>query len=159
MIRLVPMDETDFARPLARAIPRRAERYVARGVWREERALDASLQLYAQLLPQGGSTPHPHFVRVEESSTETTVGEAWYDTEEVAGVVPFWIEWITIEPEHRRKGYASAALDLLEQDARRLGAARTGLDVWSNNPGAFELYRKQGDRTIRQSLVEPLDDE
>ena len=159
MIRLVPMDENDFARYLARAIPRRAERYAARGVWKEERALETSRQLYAQLLPQGASTPHQHFVRIVESATEASVGEAWYRTEEVGGVVQFWIEWITIEPEHRRKGYASAALDLLEQEARRLGATRTGLDVWSDNPGAFELYRKQGYRTIRQSLVKPLDDQ
>ena len=64
--------------------------------------------------------------------------------EEQGGKVRFWVEWLTIDPEHRRKGFASEALEALAKEARERGAERMGLFVFTDNPGAMALYEKLG---------------
>ena len=157
MVRLEPMSEADFAQYLARAIPRRAERFASRGIWSEREALDASRETYGRLLPQGVHTPGNHFCHVIDGVSGQRVGEAWYTTRKEGGVLHFWVEWIWIEPEHRRHGYATEALRLLEGEARRLGAPQIGLDVWTDNPGAVELYRKLGYSPALLSMVKAPD--
>ena len=157
MIRLEPMNESEFAQFLERAIPRRAARLVARGVWVEPEAIEASRAAYRRALPQGLSTPDEHLRHIVRVEGGDRVGEVWYSCRTEGGRLQFWVEWISIEPEHRRQGLASAALDLLEAEARRRGAPRIGLDVWIDNPGAIELYRKRGYTTSRAAMVKPLD--
>lgn len=144
MIRLEPMDDAGFRAFLDRAIPRRAEKWVQRGIWSPDRALEASRQEYAELFPRGRETPHHHFRDVVETASGAVVGEAWYTARESGGKVEFWIQWISIWPEHRRRGYGRELLGLLEEEARRLGAPRSILTVWMDNPGALALYAKLG---------------
>lgn len=150
------MGPTDFEEFLERAIPRRAERFVARGIWAGPEAPEASRRLYEKAFPQGLATPNQHLCRIVDSSTDARVGEAWYTTERQGGTVQFWVEWISIDPPFRRRGYATAALRRLEEEARKLGATRIGLLVWEDNPGAVELYRKLGYSTASRNMVKPL---
>lgn len=157
MTLLEPMSEVDFGRFLERAIPRRAARYVSRGVWTEAHALEASREFYSRLLPQGLATPNHHFCHVLDEPGKARVGEVWYTAANEGGVVQFWIEWIWIEPECRRRGFAIQALRLLEEEARQRGAARIGLDVWRDNPGAIKLYEKLGYSSVSMSMVKSLE--
>lgn len=153
MLRLEPMDDPQFAVFLERAIPRRAERYVRRGVWAEEEALAASRALYARALPNGRRTEGQNFCRLVQAPGGTPVGEVWYSVQPEGGRVLFWVEWIWIEPEHRRRGLATEAFRELVAEAKRQGASRVGLDVWFDNPGAIELYRKLGFAPARMSMI------
>lgn len=144
VIRLEPMDETEFRAFVGKAIPRRAAKWVERGIWTEAKALETSERLYTQRLPEGRLTPGNQFVNVVDPDRGGHLGEAWYAVEEQGGKLQFWVEWIQIEPEHRRKGYATEALRALEETARELGADRIGLTVWSDNPNAIRLYSKLG---------------
>lgn len=157
MIRLRPFNEADFQDFLRRAIPRYAARKVERGLWAEEQALESSTSDYARFLAQGKETPRHHFCCLVEEPGETRVGEAWYTAEEQGGKTQFWIEWIWVEPQYRRRGYATQALRRLEEEARRLGADRVGLTVWMDNPGAIELYSKLGYATANMGLTKSLD--
>jgi ribosomal protein S18 acetylase RimI-like enzyme len=156
VIRLEPMDETDFREFVQRTIPRYAARKVERGLWKEEGALETSRADYARLLPQGRETPDHHFCNLRDAASGTRVGEVWYTAPVRGGKVQFWIEWIWVEPEHRRRGYATQALDRLEEEARRLGAERTGLNVWMDNPGAVALYSKLGYTTANMAMTKSL---
>jgi len=147
------MDEADFDRFVERAVPRRAARLVARGVWAEAEAVPASRAAYRRAFPQGLRTPDEHVCHIVRVADGQRVGEVWYSARLEGGLVQFWIEWIWIEPEHRRQGLATAALEALEAEARRRGAPRLGLDVWMDNPGAVELYRKLGFAISRASMV------
>jgi GNAT superfamily N-acetyltransferase len=150
------MDDAGFRAFRDRAIARRAERWTARGIWRADRALEASRKDYAETFSQGRETPNQNFLDVVEASTGAVVGEAWYRARESGGKIEFWIMWISIWPEHRRKGYGAELLGLLEEEARRLGAERTLLDVWADNPGAFALYTKVGYVLSSRTLVKDV---
>lgn len=138
------MDDSGFDAFLARAVPRRAERYVRRGVWTPEDAAEASRKEYAERFPNGRATPHQFLFDVVETEGGTVVGEAWYTARPRGGKVEFWIQWISIWPEHRRRGYGLELLRLLEEEARRHGAEKSWLDVWTDNPGALALYTRFG---------------
>lgn len=147
------MSPHEFREFLERATARRAARFSSRGIWTEEAALGAAQAAYARTFPDGRLRP-PHTVcRLVEERGNHTVGELWYQSETEGGKVQFWINWIWIDPEHRRRGYATEALRAAESEARRRGAPKVGLDVWLDNLGALELYRKCGYRPIRSSLV------
>lgn len=156
MIRLVPMDDAGFRSFLDRAIPRRAERYAQRGIWQPDKALEASRELYAELFVRGRLTPHQHFVDVIDDASGTRAGEVWYEVRESGGKVDFCIQWLHIEPEFRRRGFATEALRLLEEEARRRGAEWTRLMVWTDNPGAIHLYSKLGYATQTMGMAKSL---
>jgi ribosomal protein S18 acetylase RimI-like enzyme len=155
VLRLEPMDDAAFEAFLRRAVPRRAERWVARGIWTPDRALEASRQAYAEQFPQGRKTPGNCLYDVVDTPSGSVVGEAWYTAREGGGKITFWIEWIAIWPEYRRRGFGSELLGLLEQEALRLGADRTGLTVWTDNPRALALYTKLGYTAANVNMVKP----
>ena len=156
MIRLDPMDETGYKEFLARGIPRLAEMTVRRGLWSRQGALEASQEVYAALLPQGLATPHFRLRVLVDGSSNTQVGEVMYKVEERGGKVEFSIEWIWVDPARRRQGYATQALLMLEDEARRVGADRTRLFVWMDNPEAIALYSKLGYSTISMGMSKSL---
>lgn len=122
-----------------------------RGLWTEERSLETSRTLIERLLPQGRETPGCRFY-VIVSEDGTRIGETWYSLEEEGGKKRFWVEWITIDPPYRRRGYASDALRLLQDEARGLGADSIGLNVWADNPEAIRLYSKLGYTVLNMSM-------
>ena len=156
MVRLEPMSAEDFQACANRSIARHAADQVSRGLWTEEAALEASRSDFAQLLPEGRETPNRHFVNVIEVSSGRRVGEAWYLAEVKGGKTQFWIDWVFIEPQHRRRGYATQVLQQLAAEASRLGADRVGLSVLSDNVEALALYTKLGFRQTRFGMSRPL---
>lgn len=144
MVRLEPMTEVEFETSKAQAIPRHAASQVRHGLWLQDRAEEASRADFAQLLPQGRLTPNYRFANVVDEATDSRVGETWYSVHEKAGKTTLWVDWIWIEPEFRRRGFATQTLLALEAEATHLGAYRTGLHVVADNEGARELYSKLG---------------
>jgi len=156
-IRLEPMSEEEFQESLQRSISLHAADYVRRGLWTEEEAVATMTKEFGRLFPQGHGTPDRYFAWVVDAARDQRVGETWYLAEERGGKVRFWVDWIWIEPEHRRRGYATATFRRLEDEARRFGADRMGLTVWSDNPGAIALYAKLGYTTTTMWMTKPLD--
>jgi len=154
--RLEPMSEEEFQAFLQRQVPRRAAKWVERGIWTEATALEESRRVYDQLLPEGRTTPGNHFLKVVETTRRVPIGEVWYTAVHRGGKQQFWVEWIQIEPDHRRKGFATTVMGILEDLARASGADRVGLTVWEDNPAAARLYAKLGFRSASLNMVKPL---
>ena len=150
------MDEPEFQQSLQRSISRHAADYVRRGLWTEAESLAAMAREFGRMFPQGRHTPDRYFARLVDAARDQRVGETWYLAEHRGGKVRFWVDWIWIEPEYRRQGYATAAFRQLEDEARRLGADRIGLSVWSDNPGAVALYTQLGYSTTTMSMMKLL---
>jgi ribosomal protein S18 acetylase RimI-like enzyme len=150
------MTAAEFAEFLERSIARKSAKWVERGIWAAEDAVETCRRDYAEFLPQGSATPHHRFCWLVAGSSEDRVGEVWYMTPPQGGKVQFWVNWLAVDPEHRRHGYATEALRLLEEEARRLGADRALLTVWADNPGAMALYAKLGYVPSNLNLVKRL---
>jgi ribosomal protein S18 acetylase RimI-like enzyme len=56
----------------------------------------------------------------------------------------WWVYDIEIDEEHRRRGYARAALRRAEEEVRRLGGTTLGLNVFGFNSEARGLYESLG---------------
>ncbi len=138
------MSEESFEASRKKAIERHAEDEVRHGFWTPEHALEASRADFDQLLPQGRETPHFHLCKVIDENSETAVGETWYTIEQKRGKAQFWVHWIWIEPQFRRRGYATQVFQHLEREARKQGASRIGLHVLTDNAEALALYAKLG---------------
>lgn len=60
------------------------------------------------------------------------------------------------EPE-RRRGIGRRLLDAAQGWARARGASELQLDVWEFPAGPLDFYERAGYRTLRRTLVRPLD--
>lgn len=71
---------------------------------------------YAELLPTGADTKDYHFWTITQ--TGAPVGFLWVRVDEAARHA-FLFE-IAVHPDHRGRGYSGRALDLLEEDIKRM---------------------------------------
>jgi ribosomal protein S18 acetylase RimI-like enzyme len=104
----------------------------------------AARRFMENLLPQGPQTPgqHLHSIVVGGQS----VGTLWW-AEQLDETPPrAYIYDLEVDEEHRGKGVGSAAMQALEDEARRLGAEQVMLSVFFENPGAIRLYERLGFR-------------
>jgi ribosomal protein S18 acetylase RimI-like enzyme len=150
------MDDDQFRTLLERSIPRRAEKWVERGIWAKEPSLEAARTQYAHRLAQGRSTPSNQFCALVDQATGERVGVVWYSARTEGGKLQFWVEWLEVDPVCRRRGYATHVLGLLENEAVARGADRIGLNVWMDNPGAIALYTKLGFSPSRMVMTKEL---
>lgn len=143
MVRLEPMDDATFATWQEASIREYAAEKVEAGAWPASDALERSRREFAQELPDGRATAG-HEVRSVVTDAGERVGMVWFATEERPFGRVVFIYDISIEPAHRRRGYAQAALAEVEAYARDHGLVGVQLHVFGANAGARELYRRAG---------------
>jgi RimJ/RimL family protein N-acetyltransferase len=153
MIRLRPMSQSEFEASVERTIVRRAENSVRRGLWTEAAALQASRLTSAGILQDGLTATGHAYCQIIESENNTLVGETWFVQREDGGIPTIWVDWLWIDPAHRRRGYATQVLRELARRAGELGAGNIGLDVYADNPEAAGLYAKLGYVPLATSLI------
>ena len=143
MIRLEPMDASTYATWMETSIREYAQEKIEAGTWPEAEALERSARAYRELLPEGLATPG-HEVRSMINEAGDQVGHAWFTPEaRPIGRVVFIYD-IGVDAEHRRKGYAQAALAEIESFAREHGCVGVQLHVHGANTGARALYQRAG---------------
>jgi ribosomal protein S18 acetylase RimI-like enzyme len=130
-----------------------AERAAADHVSLEMAGQYARVQL-ARLLPDGHLTVGHRFLRVLSTDSGQGVGDVWFwiDSENKQA----FLYYIAVLPEHRRRGFASAALVAIEEMVRAAGCISLGLNVFSSNHGAIALYRRLGFCTVASYWTKPL---
>lgn len=148
------MNQAQFTSFLAAIFPSYvAERAAADHVSLEVAEQYARGQL-TRLLPDGHLTVGHRFLRVLSTDSGQKVGDVWFwiDSENKQA----FLYYIAVLPEHRRKGFASAALTALEAMVRAAGCISLGLNVFSSNHGAIALYRKLGFCAVASYWNKPL---
>lgn len=116
-----------------------------------EEALAEAKREFAEMLPNGLSTQDNVLRIIVDADEEKAVGIIWYLFETTDGIKQVFLSDFIIKEEERRKGYASAALTEMEQDAGRNGCAESIIYVWKHNPPGINLYTKCGYATFRES--------
>ena len=143
VIRLEPMDDSTYAAWHVASVRDYAQEKVESGNWLAGDAMERSERAFAELLPDGRETPG-HEIRSMVNDVGERVGYAWFVPEDRPfGRVVFLYD-IAVDPTHRRKGYAHAALGEIEAYAREHGYVGVQLHVFGGNTGARELYRRAG---------------
>jgi GNAT superfamily N-acetyltransferase len=96
----------------------------------------------ARYLPQGSDTAGHRVCRLVAQPGGVSVGDVWYqlflDTGEAH------VHWLGTSYDQRRKGYARAALAMVEREVRAQGVKHLSLGVFVPNVAARALYRGLG---------------
>lgn len=143
MTRLEPMTQARYETWLEATIREYAAEKVASGNYAEEGSLERSKGEFDSLLPNGRQTEGHEILSMVDDAGED-VGYVWFTTEDrPVGRVVFIYD-IAVDPEHRRKGHAQAALLEVEAYAREHGCVGVMLHVFGSNNGARRLYLKAG---------------
>ncbi len=104
-------------------------------------AQEESTQLIRSLFPDNQPTEGQTVVHVMDGATR--VGILWYAFQVESKRVFIYHVWM--HEAYRGRGYATAALQLLETiTAHELGATSIGLSVFGSNPDAQRFYARLG---------------
>lgn len=144
MVRLVPMNETEFQAYLDMSLPGYAQEHVAAGNWSAEGALERARQQVLHLLPEGLHTEGHSFYTIEDEEQAIPLGVLWVAVEERAGIRRAFVYDIVIHEEYRRQGYGTQAFQAMEERVRELGVDTISLHVFGHNRPAREMYTKLG---------------
>ncbi|HEY6057247.1 MAG TPA: GNAT family N-acetyltransferase [Candidatus Limnocylindrales bacterium] len=140
-VRLVPMSEAAFAVWRERSVDDYAADRHATGQWPPGEALEMARGQFAALLPHGRDTPGHDFWTIVEGDED--VGILWTGPER--GRPECWLVYdLWVAPDCRERGVGRAALDALDEEARRRGKRKLGLHVFGWNRVARRLYARAG---------------
>jgi ribosomal protein S18 acetylase RimI-like enzyme len=143
MTRLEPMTQARYEKWLVATIRDYAAEKVASGNYAEEGSLERAKGEFDALLPQGLQTPGHEITSMVDDDGDA-VGYVWFTIEErPVGRVVFIYD-IAVDPAHRRKGHAQAALAAVEAYAREHNCIGVMLHVFGSNTGARQLYLRAG---------------
>ena len=145
MVQLLPMAPAEHEAWLAHAVDDYASDKVRSGAWQAEGAVERSQAEFQKLLPDGLASQDNYLYSIwsDDAPLDTPVGVLWMAVPPWKPPLAFVFDFIIFEP-YRRRGYASQALQALEDRVRGLGLDTIGLHVFGHNHGARALYEKAG---------------
>lgn len=144
MIRLEPMNETEYQQYLSASVAEYAQEHVKAGRWNTEDALQKATQEYADILTDGLHTRSQYLFTIVDEQTGTNVGMLWFAVTERAGERVAFVYDVNIYEQFRRRGYGEQAFLAMETKARESGLKRIGLHVFGHNSAARAMYEKLG---------------
>ncbi|GGR22859.1 hypothetical protein GCM10008957_38650 [Deinococcus ruber] len=138
------MTDQTFQQFLAHTVPQYAAEKVRSGEWSSQEAQARGEGEFRMLLPQGIGTPQNILYDLYDPAVGQNVGVLWYALRQNGSQVSAFVYEIEIYPDYRRRGYATRAFELLEQDAAGHGAGSVQLHVFGHNHVARALYERLG---------------
>jgi ribosomal protein S18 acetylase RimI-like enzyme len=152
MVRLEPMARAEFDPFLEHLLRSYAADHVRGGRWSADEAPEKARAEVGHLLPEGLATPNHYFFTIVADPGAEKVGVVWLAIEP-RGAFVYDLE---VHPEHRRRGYAEAAMRAAEVVAREKGSARIALHVFAENAAARRLYTKLGYSETNVVMAKPI---
>lgn len=140
---LEPITTAQFEKWKPASIVDYAREHTIGGRWTANEALRKSREEFETLLPKGMATPRHRFFSIARLPDRKAVGMVWIQMQSKPRPSAFIFN-IEIFKPFRRRGYATQAMTLLEQEARRLGLVNIRLHVFAHNAAARPLYEKLG---------------
>jgi len=153
---LTPMRPEQFASFAEECIAAYARDNATAGRWPAADALAQAEAEFARLLPRRLETPNHFIYEIGAEAGGEVVGFLWFAVQEAGDARAGYVYNIRIKPEHRGRGHAKAALDLIEAIALEKGVPAIALHVFSFNGGAVALYRSLGYGITGYNMLKPL---
>ena len=144
MLELRPMTSESFQRFLDHSVPQYAAEKVRSGEWSAQGAQGRGEGEFRMLLPGGTDIPDHFLFHLHDAHAGLDVGVLWYTLRNNPQGVSAFVYEVEIFADHRRRGHATQAFALLEQDASAHGAANIQLHVFGHNHAARALYEELG---------------
>lgn len=144
LVRLQPMNETEYQEYLEGAIADYAQEHVKAGRWNAEDALQKAAREYADILTDGLHTRNQYLFTIVDERTGNKVGMLWFAATERANEPVAFVYDVIVYEQFRRSGYGEQAFQAMETKARELGLKRIGLHVFGHNFAARAMYEKLG---------------
>jgi RimJ/RimL family protein N-acetyltransferase len=155
-IKLVELDEASYREYREDLTRDYAQDKVRAGVWSTAEAESRAAQELDELLPDGPATRDHFLYSVRDESVPAEVGVVWFAVRNSGVGRSLWIYDIIIYEQFRRRGYARRSLELVEDEARDLGARRVELHVFGHNEGARTLYEQMGYGVTSLIMAKPV---
>jgi ribosomal protein S18 acetylase RimI-like enzyme len=133
-----PMTDDEVAAFVASHVEVYAADIARHAGWTPAEARAKAERDMAATFPRGHLRPEHTLLVLEEDGER--VGELWLKDAERG----LWLYWVSIVPERRGRGLGREAMRLVEEEARRRGAAEIELNVVGGNDAARSLYRSLG---------------
>jgi ribosomal protein S18 acetylase RimI-like enzyme len=138
------MNSVEFEKFRAHTISEYAAVHVSVGNWTKEESHERSTQAIETLLPRGVETESA-LVLTAENEEGAPIGYLWIalqrDSNPQSGA---WIYDIELYEQFRGKGYGRELLRVAEEEVKRHGVSKLGLNVFGNNAIARNLYETSG---------------
>jgi GNAT superfamily N-acetyltransferase len=150
-LRLEPMSDADIAAFPMSQLVEYAQQIEVYGGWTADDARAKAERDMALTFPGGQLLPGHSLFHLVEEATGERAGVLWYRQDERG----LWLFQVTIEESRRGQGLGREAMELLEAEARRLGAPRIELNVFGGNDAARSLYRGMGYREDAVTMSKP----
>ena len=142
-VELRPMRDDEFAAWLPQMQDSYAQAMADDGGFAADAAAEKAAADIAHLFPDGGPSAD-QLVFVLEADGEP-VGELWLaERADMSNHPCLFVYDVHVEEAHQGRGYGKAAMLLAEDEARRRGIGRVGLNVFGRNEVARGLYRSLG---------------
>lgn len=141
-VTLRPMSDDEFASWLPSVRSGYANEMISHGGADSAAAL-ARAELETEQLFPGGKPSLEQLVFVIEFKGER-VGELWLAEREEDFRRVLWVFDIHLDEQYRGRGFARAAMELAEREAKRRGLTHVALNVFGGNDPARSLYRSLG---------------
>jgi len=156
MITLLPMRAEAFPSFVEQATLLFAHENVAAGRWSDAGSIERSRAENSKLLPEGIATSGQFLFEITDPELLSPVGYLWLAEMPRNSTKFAFVCQIYVEPAHRRKGYARAALQTAERFAVDHGLSGVGLHVFSHNSGARALYQALGYQVTSMNMFKPF---
>ena len=157
MIRLAPMTEAEYDAFYEHVIRDYADGLVQAGNAHPDQAVRLSRQQCAPVLSNGLASPNQFFYTIRQRDAGAThVGYLWWGVRELAGIPKANLYFVGVFEGYRRRGYATQALRLLEQQVRQAGLDEIRLYVFGHNAGAWHLYQKMGYAPVSLTMAKKV---
>ncbi len=144
MVKLIPMDPSDFDAYRVRSTTGYAEDLVKGEDCLPEKALEKAREEFDHLLPDGLQTMNEFIFSILDETTGKKIGILWVEVK--MNETPrraFGYDFELFE-EYRGKGFGKQTLLALDEKLKSMDVETMRLHVFAHNTTAFELYKKMG---------------
>ena len=153
-VTLDPLSDEEYAAWLDRTMRAYADDKVRSGTWLPGEALDRSRAECQRLLPDGPASVGNYLFSIRNQEGQH-VGVLWFAVVSKSGAREAFMYDVLVFEEFRLRGYAYAAMKLLEEKAGALGVDKIVLHVFGFNHEALALYQKLGYEISDYTMAKP----
>ncbi|ASU39798.1 hypothetical protein hmeg3_16925 [Herbaspirillum sp. meg3] len=155
-LKMIPMTTADFERFVETSSADYAEQCRLTGLPSLETSQPEAFENLQVMLPQGPATPGQYLMLLQDEESGASVGQIWFGEVTEDNETSAFLYDLMIDPAYRRRGFAAAALELLQEEVKLRGLGSLSLNVFAHNEAAQALYRKAGFIASEITMVRTL---